>query len=192
MNSKVYDFRSLSRQFKVSIERIRAIVLQKELEIDLEKKGFVVSKDYISGIESNLECVNILEVAGDVQNYEKKQLPFRPIFSCVPEGRGFNLNDAKKVIKSTGIDIKTESISDSFTKSIMPAESNSTEIFEESIFESSRYKHIFVDLKKRKSGKASIIVRDRDGTLRTPSREENEYAALKTWNRNAPKFLHNN
>ena len=137
MNSKVYDFRSLSRQFKVSIERIRAIVLQKELEIDLEKKGFVVSKDYISGIESNLECVNISEVAGDVQNYEKKQLPFRPIFSCVPEGRGFNLNDAKKVVKSTRIDIKAESISDSFTKSIMPAESNSTEIFENSIFENS-------------------------------------------------------
>lgn len=188
-NPKKNDHRTLAQQFRVSIERIKAIIRQKELELDLASKGKVIEKDFLSVIESNLECVDNSDEVSQ-HKYQSKKLPFRPTFVCVPEGRNFNFQDSKNVFIASGINIKSPSFdSNHALKGDLNEFSNeNVKIIDHSPFEMTRSKFVFVNMKKTKSADGSnIIVRDVNGNLRTATREEKENAFDKTWNRNRPK-----
>ncbi len=183
---KTNDHRTLSSKFKVSIERIKAIIRQKELELELAQQGKVVDTSYIQQMESNLECVTI---ADDIRTAESSNsaLPIRPIFVNVPEGRSFDFNDAKATLLAMGINPKIHSISEQKAQEgVLTTDLKVTEI-SKSEFERSRSKFVFVDTSKK--DEVHIVVRDSDGTLRTPTKDELKSAVKKTWNRNAPKKL---
>lgn len=188
-NSKLNDQRALAVQFKVSIERIGAIIRQKELELELAKQGEIVNKDFVSSMESNLECIETSEESFTIKDQIRK-LPFRPTFACVPEGRAFNFQDAKNVIISKGINVKSSTALNENINVVKQMENTSliAEKISESIFEKSRSKYIFVNLNKESSSEKRIVVRDFDGSLRTATREELEYVSAKTWNRNRPQI----
>jgi hypothetical protein len=192
-NSKINDHRTLAQQFKISIERVKAILRQKELELELASKGKFVDKEFVSKIESNLDCVNILDEGDHLKDLSKK-LPFRPTFICVPEGRGFNFQDSKKVLLSLGINIKSPSVQDNTTTASYNTTTASYNVVVKTIdhspFERTRSKFVFVDIKKgRANTETRILVRDIDGILRTATREEKENVCEKTWNRNRPKVI---
>lgn len=182
------DHRALALQFKVSIERIRAIIKQKELELDLAKQGKVVNKEFVSAIESNLECADTAEEYSTT-NDQIKKLPFRPTFACVPEGRTFNFQDAKNVFIASGINVKSPNVDKAIAGSISEIDTSklNTSVIGHSVFEKSRSKFVFVDLSEKGKSENNIIVRDTEGTLRTATREEIDDACSKTWNRNRPK-----
>lgn len=208
-NPKANDHRTLAQQFRISMDRVQAIIRQKELEIKLAGQGNVVSKEFISSIESNLGSVDTLNENIETEMQQTK-LPFRPLFACVPEGRGFNFQDAKNVLMSEGIKVKVPSDKDknynnSSISSIASNDNvgNEQQIISHSKFERSRSKFIFVNLKKIKRSKErknekitfiskdqedknDILVRDCDGTLRAATSVERELASIKTWNRNRP------
>ena len=190
-NSKANDHRTLAHQFKISIERVRAIIRQKELELELASKGKSVKKDFVASIESNLECVNISDEAIHTKDQSKK-LPFRPTFVCVPEGRGFNFQDSKNVLMTAGINIKSPSLdsNQNFDLNCKEVFNEEVRIINHSSFEKARSKFVFVDLKKSKTTtESNILVRDINGNLRTATREEKVNACEKTWNRNRPKII---
>lgn len=190
-NPTINDHRSLAHKFKISVDRVKAILRQKELELVLAKDGKVVDKEFVAILESNLECVEIAEEPFEVKNYDKR-LPFRPLFASVPEGRTFSFQDAKEILISKGINIKSPS-SEAKSELNVPdinSRSNDSKTIAKSLFEKSRNKFVFVDISKTDPKKNSdiVFVRDCDGTLRTASLDENEYAINKTWNRNRPKL----
>lgn len=178
----------MAQKFKVSVERIRAIIRQKELEMQLSKQGHTIDKEFLAAIESNLECVEI----GDEHYVRKdmpKKLPFRPIFASVPEGKKFSFDDAKDVLEASGLNIKipTEESHNRFSNlnesEIKPL------ILSQSNFEKSRHKFVFVDIgNSRKALNEKIFVRDSNGNLRTPYKSEIDIAVSRTWNRNRPKL----
>lgn len=189
-NPKINDHRTLAQQFRISIERIKAIIRQKELELDLASKGKFIEKYFVSAVESNLECVENSDEVSQ-QKYHSKKLPFRPTFVCVPEGRNFNFQDSKNVLIASGINAKSPSFDSShdLKGSMKGISDGEIKIIDHSPFEKTRSKFIFVDVKKTKStSESNIIVRDSDGNLRTATREEKENACGKTWNRNRPKI----
>lgn len=179
----------MAQQFKVSIDRVKAIIRQKELELELSGQGKVVDKDFVNTIESNLECVEISEEITESKAQIKK-LPFRPMFSCVPEGRNFSFQDAKNHLISNGINIKIPN-ADLLSREIKSINPELPRILNNSPFEKSRSKFVFVDVKKNgpQPSEADIIVRDCDGTLRGANQDEIENACDKTWNRNSPKII---
>ena len=203
-NPKANDHRKLAQQFRISMERVQAIIRQKELEIKLASQGNVVSKEFISAIESNLGALNTLNENIETEMQQTK-LPVRPLFACVPEGRGFNFQDAKNVLMSEGIKVKVPSDKEDKEKNNSSIASNDNVVNEQQIishskFERSRSKFIFVNLKKSKRSKEmknekiskdqedehDFLVRDCDGTLRAATAVERELASIKTWNRNRP------
>lgn len=189
-NPKINDHRTLSQQFRISIERIKAIIRQKELELDLASKGKVIEKDFLSAIESNFECVDNSDEVSQPK-YHYKKLPFRPTFVCIPEGRNFSFEDSKNVLMASGINVKSPSVDSSHDlKGIMKGFSDEKiKIIDHSPFEKARSKFVFVDVKRTKcTDESNIIVRDIDGNLRTATREEKENACGKTWNRNHPNI----
>lgn len=187
-NSKAEDYRLLAQQFKVSIERVKAIIKQKELELELSNRGNVVDKDFVSILESNLECVDILDDSSE-NKAQNKKFPFRPMFACVPEGRGFNFKDAKDHLILSGINIKVPNLYlENSEKQIIP--DKSPRFISNSPYEKSRSKFVFVNVKKNisKPVESDIFVRDCDGTLRTATVTEIKRVCEKTWNRNSPKI----
>ena len=107
----------------------------------------------------------------------------------MPEGRVFNFQDAKNTLVSTGINIKSSPYEarSEIDENYMEVE----KIISKSVFETSRSKFIFVDIKKSRNlidDKVIVIVRDGNGTLRTATRKELDYASDKTWNRNRPSW----
>lgn len=188
-NSKINDHRTLAQQFKIPIERVKAIIRQKELELELAGQGKVVDKEFVSAIESNFECVNISDEGAHFKDQSKK-MPFRPTFVCVPEGRSFNFQDSKNVLISSGINIKSPSLNPNQDIPIDTSDNVDVKIIDHSPFEQARSKFAFVDIKKGKATKESkIFVRDINGNLRTATREEKENVCEKTWNRNRPKII---
>ena len=186
-NSKIYDHRTLAQQFKIPIERVKAIIRQKELELELASKGKIADSDFLSTIESNLECVNVSDEGSHFKDHSKK-LPFRPTFVCVPEGCGFNFQDSKNVLISLGINIKSPSVDSNQIKQTNNSDNVDVKIIDHSPFEQTRSKFVFVDIKKGKTTtESNILIRDNNGDLRTATREEKENACEKTWNRNRPK-----
>ncbi len=154
--------------------------------MELAQQGKLADASYVQQMESNLECV---AVADDPRSndYQSRTLPLRPLFVNVPEGRSFDFEDAKATLLAVGINPK---ISDK-TKSAEVQNSKISDLkvntISKSDFERSRSKFVFVDTSKNDD--VHIVVRDTDGTLRTPSKEELKSAVKKTWNRNAPKKL---
>lgn len=183
---KTNDHRALSSKFKVSIERVKAIIRQKEFELELAQKGKVVDSSYIEQIESNLECVSIADDLKASDAVSSVSLPIRPIFVNVPEGRNFDFNDAKAALLAHGINPKIPSIMKEKNTELPVSNVKVTEI-SKSEFERSKSKFVFVDTSRK--DEVHIVVRDTDGTLRTPTSEELQSAIKKTWNRNAPKKL---
>lgn len=159
------------------------------MELELSSQGKVVDKDFVNAIETNLECVEISEEMVESKAQIKK-LPFRPMFSCVPEGRNFSFQDAKDDLVSKGINIKTPN-ADNSSRKMKIIKHELPQILSNSPFEKSRSKFVFVDVKKNgpQPSEASIIVRDCDGTLRGANHNEIEIACDKTWNRNSPKII---
>lgn len=184
------DHRTLAHKFKVSIDRVKAILRQKELELELAKQGKSVDKDFISVLESNLECVETADEHAE-NKYSDKRLPFRPLFACVQEGHTFSFQDSKNALASAGISIKSPSNETKPESDIMnnPSSAKNLKIISKSAFETSRCKFVFVNTTKSKNQFDNIaIVRDCDGTLRTADRKETDYALNKTWNRNRPRL----
>lgn len=156
----------------------------------MASKGNIVDSDFLSTIESNLECVNVSDEGSYFQDQPIK-LRFRPTFVCVPEGRGFNFQDSKNVLISLGINIKSKSpsIDSDQIKQNNISDNADVKIIDHSPFEQTRSKFVFVDIKKGKTTtESNILVRDNNGNLRTATREEKENACKKTWNRNRPKI----
>lgn len=188
-NPKSVDHRALAQKFKISIERVKAIIRQKELELELASQGKTIDKNFVDALESNLGCVEIAEEDADIKAHFKR-LPFRPMFSCVPEGRNFSFEDAKSHLMSAGINIKVPNANRMSRESKNDSQ-ESPRIISKSDFEKSRSKFIFVNVKKNgpQPAQTDIIVRDCDGTLRGPTSQEIDDASDKTWNRNSPKIL---
>lgn len=180
---KANDHRALSAQFKISLERVKAIIRQKELELELCRKGFTADPTYIEQMESNLEPVNVSDELRSVER--PKSLPVRPIFVSVPEGRSFDFEDAKAVLLAQGIRPKFAEENAKDTQEKHSAVERKVVEISKSEFERARSKFVFVDTSKKDT--VHILVRDTDGTLRTPTSAELTSAVKKTWNRNAPK-----
>lgn len=145
-----------------------------------------MDKNFIEKIEENLECVPNINEPAEVEA-NRSPLPFRPTFACIPEGRIFSFEDAKSTLLSNGIDAKVPS---KVTEKFMDKpELKSTQTFVKSEFEKSRTKFVFVDLSTESEKDKKILVRDCDGSLRTPTSDEIKVAVEKTWNRNAPKLF---
>lgn len=166
---------------------MKAILRQKELELELAGQGKAVDKDFVNMIESNLECVEISDEIPESKAHIVKN-PFRPMFSCVPEGRNFSFQDAKNHLISSGIKIKTPNV-DRSPREIKEINQQKPRIISNSPFEKSRNKFVFVNVNKNgpPHSEADIVVRDSDGTLREANSHEFEKACEKTWNRNSPK-----
>lgn len=178
------DYRGLAQKFRVSVERIKAIIKQKELEVQLSKQGHAIDKEFLATMESNLECVETAD-EGHAHKERQMKLPFRPMFASVSEGDTFTFEDAKDVITASGINVKIpqhESRNSESSKSeAKPV------ILSQSDFEKSRHNFVFVDISD--SGKPlneKIFVRDLNGNLRTAYKSEIEIAVARTWNRNRP------
>lgn len=169
---------------------MKAIVRQKELELELAKQGKTVDKNFISALESNLDCVESADEHAENKSIDKK-LPFRPLFVCVQEGHAFNFQDSKNALASVGINIKSPYVyskpqSDNI---IDQSTTKNSKIISKSAFETSRSRFIFVNTSKSSRESDNIaIVRDCDGTLRTANLKESDYALNKTWNRNRPSL----
>lgn len=191
-NAKTHDCRNLSQRFKISRERIKAIIRQKELELQLAQAGNVVDKAYVEQMESNLECGTEMDETPRRDVGQGQGLPLRPVFACVPEGRGFNFEDAKSVLLARGINIKApgpQREAHAEETHHVPASTSAPTVFSQSEFERSKSKFVFVDVVRGGAAKeAAIIVRDRDGTLRTANTKEATMAVARTWNRNAPRL----
>lgn len=189
-NPNINDHRLLAQKFKVSIERVKAIIKQKELELELANQGKIVDKEFVSALESNLECVEISDENIEFREHDKK-LPFRPLFSCIQEGSPFTFEDAKKALTSTGINIIAPSLETNINSDRINIRNvRIPTTISKSEFETSRSKFIFVNIKKKgPQNGCNVLVRDCDGTLREATFKESEYASGKTWNRNRPKVI---
>ena len=113
------DVRNLSQRFKISTDRIKAIIKQKTLELELAKDGRIVSDEYITAMEENLgtsECTDEIASPFRIRN----TLSLRPLFVTIPEGAKFDFVDAKNALLQRGITIK-ESNPDSEENELIPS-----------------------------------------------------------------------
>lgn len=154
----------------------------------MARKGITADSAYIQQMESNLEPVNVSDELRTVER--PKSLPVRPMFVSVPEGRSFDFDDAKAVLLAHGICPKFTEEKPKEMEAKPPKVERKVIELSKSEFERARSKFVFVDTSTKDD--VHILVRDTDGTLRTPTSNELISAVKKTWNRNAPKIASKN
>ena len=181
--------RQLSIRFKISMERVKAIIKLKLLQRKMEAEGFQVSSDYVDSMEKYLGASDPMSPEAEVSNNYNVFTNMRPKLVAIPEESALTAQDAAKILgqklKPLYDQVEAE-IENNSPYNPIPAREDASNLAKLFIrndpYERSRWRYVFTDISSSVSAKSrEILVREPNGDLRRASLLERMSEGKRVW-----------
>lgn len=195
-NTQEWTPRKLSERFKISIERVKAIIKLKVLQSKMEEEGFKVNQKYVERIE---QCLNAstptnAEVPTALEDLTQS-MP--PKLVAIPEESQISFEEAARILgrklrpihQLLDEDLHGDVPFDPSSKREIPID-NAALYIRSDPYEKSRWRYIFIDSSvTAKPVERQIFVREPNGDLRKAAPHERIPEGRRIWGEKHARYI---